>query len=49
MRLNSVFAARYAHFRVFDAVFFDVFYRRCSQICTNGYHSAFNYSVDVDR
>ncbi len=49
MCISGAFAACYGRFVGNGAVFFDVLFRRCSQILTTGYHSAFNYSVDVDR
>ena len=49
MRLSALFASNYDPFARFGAVFFVVLFRWCSQILTTGYHSAFNYSVDVDR
>ena len=49
MLLSPLFTDVYSHFRVLGAVFFVVLYKRCSQIFTTGYHSAFNYLVNVDR
>jgi hypothetical protein len=49
MRLSVALTTGYDRFQGLGAVFFDVFNRWCSQMLSTGYHSAFNYSVHVDR